>query len=242
MKNILCLFAFVLPAVVALAQEEPKPEKKKKPPVDMSNRPHDHFLIQFGYTGWAGIPDTINKKGFSKSFNVYFLFDFPFKTNPKLSIAAGLGISSDHILFADTRVGIKDQTAAIPFANVSDTDHYQKTKLATTYLEAPIELRFSSDPLSGKGIKAAVGIKVGTMLNAHTRNVKYENKSGNSLGDHVLKESSKKFFNRNRLCLTARAGYSYFSLFGSYQVTTLFKDGEGSVARPFTVGITLSGL
>jgi hypothetical protein len=242
MNKFLFLVVFVLPAVVVFPQDSPNPENKKRPPVDMTNRPNDHFMIQFGYADWAGIPDSINKKGFSKSFNVYFLFDFPFKTNPNLSIAVGPGISTDHILFANTRVGIKDRSAAISFANVSDTDHYKKTKLATAYLEAPVELRYSANPQNGKGFKAAVGIKVGTLLNAHTRNTKYENKSGSGLGEHVLKESSKNFFNRNRLCLTARAGYGHFSLFGSYQVTTLFKDGEGPVVRPFTIGITLSGL
>src|SRR5258706_11745698 len=122
MKKILQLFVFVLLAASAFSQD--KTDKKKKKPVDMSNRPNDHFLIQFGVANWSGIPDTINKKGFSKAFNVYFMFDFPFKTNPHLSIALGPGIGSDHILFSKTHVGIKDLTPTFPFTNVSDTDHF----------------------------------------------------------------------------------------------------------------------
>lgn len=242
MKKILSLFGLVIMSAFVIAQDGPKPEKKKKQPVDMSNRPNDHFMVQFGYAGWAGIPDTINKSGFSKSFNTYFMFDFPFKNNPSLSMAFGPGIATDHIIFSKTHVGIKDNTPSIYFTNTADTNHYKKTKLATAYLEAPIEFRFSADPLKGKGFKAAVGIKIGTMISAHTRNTKYENKGGTSLNEHTLKESSKSFFNKNRLSVTARAGYGHFSLFGSYQVSALFKDGLGPVVRPFSIGLTLSGL
>jgi len=242
MKKMLPLLGFVILSAPIFAQDNPKPEKKKKQPVDLSNRANDHFMVQFGYAGWAGIPDTINKSGFSKSFNVYFLFDFPFKNNPSLSFAFGPGIATDHILFANTHVGIKDPTDEIHFTNVSDTNHYKKTKLATAYLEAPIEFRYSADPLNGKGLKAAIGLKVGTMINAHTRNTKFEDKNGNAITEHVQKESSRKFFSRNRISATARAGYGHVSLFGSYQLTPLFTDGEGPVVRPFSIGITLSGL
>ncbi len=242
MKKILPLLPFVLMATAVFSQDNPATGKKKKAPIDMSNRANDHFMLQFGYAGWNGIPDTINKNGLSKSFNVYFLFDFPFKTNPKLSIAAGPGIASDHILFSQTHIGIKDLTPSLYFTNVSDTNHYKKTKLATVYLEAPVEFRFSADPLHGKGVKAAIGVKVGTMINAHTRNTKFQDKAANNISDHTLKESSTKFFNKNRLSVMGRVGYGHFSLFGSYQVTALFKDGSGPVVRPFSIGLTLSGL
>jgi hypothetical protein len=235
MKKILSLCVCALLSMSLLAQDT----KKKKEIPDMSNRPNDHFLVQFGYTKWAGIPDTINTAGFSKSFNVYFMFDFPFKTNPKLSMAFGPGIASDHILFTKTNVGIKDNTSVIHFTNVSDTNNYKKTKLATVYLEAPIEFRYSADPLTGKGFKFAVGVKIGTLLNAHTRNTKLQNKAGTELTDYVLKESSKQFFNKQRLSAMGRIGMGHFSLFGSYQFSALFKDGQGPEVRPYTIGLTL---
>ncbi len=199
-------------------------------------------MLQLGYTTWAGIPDTINQKGLSKSFNAYFMFDFPFKSSPKLSIGVGAGIGSDHISFTKTNLGIKENTSSIHFTNVPDTNHYKKTKLATVYFEAPVELRFSANPETGKGIKAALGVKVGTLLNAHTRNTKYEDKNGNLLNDYVMKESSKSFFNKTRISGMARLGYGHFTLYGSYQFTPLFKDGSGPEVRPFSIGITLSGL
>jgi hypothetical protein len=80
------------------------------------------------------------------------------------------------------------------------------------------------------------------MISAHTRNSKLENNSGGSLNDYVMKESSKRFFNKNRLVVIGRVGYGHFSLYGSYQVSALLKDGFGPVVRPFSIGLTLSGL
>ncbi len=241
MKKIISLTLCALIATTLLAQDD-TPAKKKKNIPDMSNRANDHFLVQLGYTGWAGKPDSINTSGLSKSINVYFMFDYPFKTNPKLSMAFGPGISSDHILFSKTGVGIKDNTTTFNFRNQSDTSHFKKTKLASVYLEAPIEFRYSADPLTGKKFKFAVGVKVGTLLNAHTRNTKFETKSGNAIGDFVMKEASKRFFNKTRISAMARFGMGHISFYGSYQLTTLFKDGLGPVVRPYSVGITLSGL
>jgi hypothetical protein len=237
-----------LPAVICLmtsslfAQENPEPQKKKNP-VNLSGRANDHLLIQLGYTGWAGQPDSINNGGLSKSINVYFMFDFPFKTNPKLSMAVGAGVSSDHIKFSKTYVGIKESGSVLRFIDQSDTSHFKRTKLATAYLEAPVEFRFTADPMnSGKSFKFAIGVKIGTMLNAHTRNKDLEDKNGNLINSYLMKESSKRFFNSTRLSATGRIGWGHFSLYGSYQVSALFKDGAAAVIRPYSIGLTLSGL
>jgi hypothetical protein len=235
MKKFLLLSICTLLTVFVFAQD------KKKKTIDLSNRANDHLLIQLGYTKWAGIPDSINTKGLSKSLNLYVMFDFPFKTNPKLSMALGPGIATDHILFSRTHVGIKENAAAIRFTDQTDTNHFKKTKLATAYLEVPVEFRYSSNPL-GNGFKFAVGVKIGTLLTAHTRNSKLEDKANNLINDYVMKESSKRFFNKNRLSGMVRVGYGHFTLFGSYQFTPLFKDGSGPVVRPFSIGLTLSGL
>jgi hypothetical protein len=239
MKKIFALVTCSFLATAMLAQDTTSIPKKKS--IDLSNRSNDHVMVQFGYTNWASAPDSAKPSGFSKSFNVYFMFDFPFKTNPKMSIALGPGISTDHILFKKTYVGIKDLTTTIRFDDRSDTNHFQKTKLATAYFEAPIEFRYTADPSNpNKSFKFAVGVKVGTMISAHTRNAKYQDSDG--VNDYVMKESSKRFFNKNRLVGMARAGFGHFTLYGSYQLTTLFKDGAGPQVRPFSIGLTLSGL
>jgi len=232
-----CLF---ITSIFAQDPAEPQPIKE---PVNLTGRANDHFLIQFGYTGWAGKPDSVSPSGFSKSINVYFMFDFPFKTNPKLSMAFGPGISTDNIIFKNTYIGIADPSNTLQFRDDSDTNHYKKTKLGTAYLEAPVEFRYTADPLnSDRSFKFALGVKVGTMLGAKTRNKDLQDKNGNTINPHVLKESSKRFFNTTRLSAHARIGWGHFSLYGSYQLTSLFKDGVAAQIRPFSIGITLSGL
>src|SRR4051812_12843953 len=96
MKRTLLLFSLVLLGSSVFAQDEPKP--KSKP--NLSNRANDHFMIQLGVTKWAKKPDSINTKGLSRSFNMYIMLDFPFKTNPHISAAIGPGIATDNIYFS----------------------------------------------------------------------------------------------------------------------------------------------
>src|SRR5215813_11992692 len=126
MKKFLLVAASCFLLASLHAQDNPTTKKKT---VNLSGRANDHFLIQYGFTSWAGRPDTIHTGGFSKSFNVYFMFDFPFKTNPKLSMAFGPGISSDQIKFTKTYVGIKDNTSVLRFTDQSDTNHFKRSKL-----------------------------------------------------------------------------------------------------------------
>ena len=63
----------------------PKTPKQKMDysKMDLSKRASDHFMFQFGLAGWSGKPASITTKSFNRTFNAYFLFDFPFKTNPQ---------------------------------------------------------------------------------------------------------------------------------------------------------------
>lgn len=215
----------------------------KKPVINLAGRANDHFLLQLGYTGWAGKPDSISPSGFSKSINMYFMFDFPFKTNPKLSMAFGPGISSDNIIFKETFVGIKENSTVFQIDDRSDTNHFKKTKLSTVYLEAPIEFRYTADPLnSDRSFKFAIGVKVGTMIAAKTKNKEWQDRNDNTIIDYTMKEFSKRFFNTTRLSAQARVGKGHFSLYGSYQITSLFKEGAAAEIRPYSIGLTLSGL
>src|SRR5437762_12173439 len=203
--------------VASIFAQEPKPDSKKKP--NLTGRANDHFLLQLGVTHWAGIPDSIHTKGLSRSFNMYFMFDFPFKSNPHLSVGIGAGVGTDNIYFNKTYVGIKDATTTLRFQDQSDTTHFKKNKLATAILEAPVELRYSSNPAEpNKSYKFSLGVKVGVLVNAHIKEKILQNSAGNTLLTYTEKQSSKRFFNSNRFVATARFGYGVFSVFGSYQL------------------------
>jgi hypothetical protein len=241
MKKIFFVVLSTLIVASIFAQDEPKPESKKKP--NLVSRANDHLLLQFGYTSWAGIPDSINTKGFPRSFNAYFLFDFPFKSNPKISVAIGAGVGTDNIFFDKTYVGIKDITPTLQFHDQSDTIHFKKNKLATAYVEAPLELRFSSNPENpNKSFKVALGVKGGFLVGAHIKQKTEQTSTGATLNPYIEKQFSKRFFNSSRFAGTVRIGYGVFSVFATYQINALFKEGLGPDVRPFTIGLTLSGL
>lgn len=212
------------------------PAKKETP----SN---DHFLIQLGHLTWVDSPDSIKTKGFPRSLNFYIMMNFPFKTNPHWSVALGPGIASDNMVFDKMTVGIKERTSSVVFDDVSDTSHFKRYKLSTNFLEVPVELRYRFNPDNDKkSVKLAIGAKVGTLLNVHTKGKTLQNKGNQTIGDYTVKESSKQFFNKQRLSLMGRIGYGSLSLFASYSVTPVFKEGLGPSVRPLSIGLTLSGL
>lgn len=247
MRRIFVAATFLFFTVAALAQSD-SVQTQTTPPktiLKANNLPRsaDHFLLQFGYTHWAGAPDSIKTGGFPRTFNAYLMMDFPFKTNPHWSVAVGAGIATDAMYFDKSSVDIAGTTPNLSFRNLDSGDHFKKYKLATAYAEAPVELRFSANPDdSRRSVKAAIGVKVGTLLNAHTKGNTLQNKGGTTINDFKQKEFNKRYFNKTRLSATARLGFGHYTLFTSYQLTPLFKEGLAPAIRPLTVGLTLSGL
>ena len=209
------------------------------------NRSGDHLMIQLSSDHWAGMPDSIgsHQSGFSRGFNAYFMFDKRFKNSPKYSIGIGLGISSSNMVFKKMNIDLKSTSTLLPFTPVDSTNHFKKYKLATSYLEIPLEFRFTSRPENpNKSLKAAIGLKVGTLVNAHTKGKNLQDKNNQSLNSYIEKENSKRFINGTRFMGTARLGYGILSIFGSYQLNNILKDGAGPDMKLYQVGITLSGL
>lgn len=233
-------------SVAAQAQDDStQTSPKPKTTVSVNNLPRsaDHFMLQLGYTGWAGAPDSIKTGGVPRTFNLYVMMDFPFKTSPNWSVALGVGIATDNVYFDKTALLLNGTTTNLVFQNQADTTHFKRYKLATSYAEVPLELRFSSSPNNNsRSFKVALGAKVGLLLNAHTKGNTLQNSAGNTLNDYKEKIFAKDYFNRQRISATARVGVGSFTLFGSYQLTPLFKEGVAAAIRPYTVGLTLSGL
>src|SRR6218665_2187107 len=143
-------------------------DKKK---IDI-NKAGDHIMFQLGLNSLIGAPDSISShiKGFQRSANVYLMFNKPFKGNPKMSVAFGAGIGTSNLYFKNMLVDIGSTNSKLPFVDVDSAENYKKFKLATAFLEAPLELRYTAYPENpNKGLKLAVGVKVGTLLNAHTK-------------------------------------------------------------------------
>ena len=238
MKKLLFIVFALITVFAANAQE-------KKKMGGFMNRTGDHLMLQLTSDYWIGTPDSVDKRinGFARGANVYVMLDQRFKTAPQWSVAFGLGLGTSNMYFKNTVVDIKAKTNKLPFNSVDSINHFKKYKLTTAFLEIPLELRYTLHPANEmKSIKFAVGVKVGTLLNVHTKGKTLLDKNGTTLNSYTAKETGKGYFNSTRLAATARIGYGNFSLFGSYQFNNIFKDGVAADVKLVQIGLNFSGL
>ena len=209
------------------------------------NLPNDHFMVQVSSDYWLNAPDSISshRDGSTRGANVYFMINKPFHSNAHLSAAFGLGVGSSHHFFNRMNADITGVTPVLKFNSLDTLTRFSKYKISTTYLELPIELRYFSNPENpNKSVKLAIGVKIGTLLNAHSKGKTLVNASGTKLKDYTEKLTSKSYFNTTRLAVTARVGYANFSVFGSYNITSIFKDKVTANMNLLQVGINIAGL
>jgi len=251
MKKFLSVVLAISISLLLFSQDKTSTSTKKKKKdwsqVKLTNRANDHFMIQYGWLNWANIPDSINKRGWSNTFNAYFMIDMPFKTDPRFSIAFGPGIGVDNMFFEKTTVTITNHLKPLEFKNLADTNHFNKYKLVNAFAELPLELRFVLNPENtNKSFKVAIGAKVGIQMSAHTKGKEWKDKNGHIVtgfdDKFVQKNKDKYFFNGNRFQGTFRVGYGFISAIGTYQFNSLIKEGLGPQVKPWSVGITISGL
>jgi hypothetical protein len=231
------LFALIIPTIAFTQNNKPK--------VDLSNRTGDHFMMQLSSDHWLGAPDSIGSaiKPLSRGFNAAIMLDKPFKNNPKLSVAFGVGISASNIYFDNTEVDINSNTRNLPFTNTDTVNHFQKYKLTTAYAEIPLELRYFSNPTqTGKAIKIAIGVKIGTLINAHTKGKNLLDRNDQPFREFTQKINARTYFNTTRIAATFRAGYGNFFMFGSYNLTTIFRSQAAADMNLLQAGIGITGL
>lgn len=240
MKRFLLVISFLLPGSILWAQTETDTLhlKKGRNSSQISGRAADHFMLQLGYHGWAGALDSFRTGGLSRTFNVYFMFDFPFKSNNQFSAAVGAGLGTDNMFFKKTSVDLRKYPLNFAYDTISS---YKKYKIATSYLEVPLELRFVKNPDKyNSSFKVALGVKVGTMVDAHTKAKVSRDREG--IGGYTQKIRDRRNFNSTRLAGTLRAGWGVFTVFGTYQFNEFIKEGAGPNVKPFSFGLTISGL
>ena len=132
-----------------------------------------------------------------------------------------------------------------PSENNSNIEYVDLLMSISKGIEAPVELRYFSDPAHpGKSWKAAAGFKLGTLLKSYTKGKNMVSSSGTSINGKtfIQKEQNKRFFNSTDIALTARGGYGIFSVDVGYQVNGVLRDSFGPVMNKFSVGFTFSGL
>jgi hypothetical protein len=198
----------------------------------------DFVMLQFTYEAWTNTPDSINTVGFGRGFNGYLCYDFPIQKS-SFSFAAGVGVGTANIYLDNQQIRLTDTGArGSMVAFVPETADYKKYKINTTYLEAPFELRyFGNRENRNKGFKAAIGMRAGILVGAHTKGVREVD--GAKI---VEKVNTKRYLDKYRFSATARVGWGNFTLFGSYNLNSLYNEGSGPDIVPYSIGLCITGL
>jgi hypothetical protein len=246
MKRILIVLAVSFVALHTMAQTKvdsttysTKPKKKSWSNVILGDQANDHFLFQLGYSDFLNKQDSVSTKGIGRSVNMYFMMAFADKQDNRFSAAVGLGFGSDNYYLNKERIDLTNPARATFYTDTADD--YRKSKLNATYIEIPLEARYSSNPANpNHAWKVALGVKAGLLAGIKTK-VKML-RDINGIPDYTLKTKDDHLFNPVRAAGTLRVGYGVVSLFFQTDITSFIKSGDGPSIRPYTAGVTISGL
>ncbi len=176
-----------------------------------------------------------------KSINVnlnFFSHDFPIYKR-YLMFTTGIGLTINNYRFSSDKTLLADTNKTVAGYDLDKNGKqitYDKNKLAVNYITLPLLLQFNSRQEFKKSFHIATGILVSYKYNSHLKLV--YNEDGN-------REKVKRHDEFNiapfRYDATFRIGYEHYTLYASYSLNGLFKDGRGPTLHPFQAGINVFG-
>jgi hypothetical protein len=181
----------------------------------------------------------------SRALNIYYQYDMRILKS-KFSFHPGIGFGLERYKMKTGYIVSYDNNndLAMQTADNLGLSGLKKSQLITNYLDVPLELRFSTNPEDPtRSFKVAVGVRGGYLIGSHTK-IKY------SEDGRTVKRKDKEEFNLNKFRYGAflKVGGGNFSIFGYYNISTVFQKGKGpqfGQNQPkdmtnWTIGISLS--
>lgn len=173
---------------------------------------------------------------YSRSFNFQFNVA-QFQVNLyKKYITLNTGFGFDYRIYALNNKTTLRADSNFTWGTIDTTNTYdlKRNKFRNTYLQVPLLLEFNTNKNPHKAAHIAVGVVGQYLISSRTKLVFTQN--GN-----VFERVRKDNYNLNPLGLKAHLsiGYSKFTMFGEYNLTDLFKTGQGPKLNAFTIGLRL---
>lgn len=240
---ILLLLAFTLPAAAQVSEPNaesayPAPRQGTQPNIPGT------ITLELGINSALDAPSRFDIALWgSRTINVYYQHELRIAQS-KFSLVPGIGLSLERFKFKNgATLGYDEDSLKLFLPTETGMTNLRKSQLITNFVDVPIELRFTSNPSDpGRAFKLSIGGRIGYMYDAFSK-LKYR-EAGET---KQLKDKQNWNLNRFRYGVSARLGIGNFSLFGYYNLTPLFEEGEGlhenEIANDFqtmTVGISLS--
>ncbi|HUH73421.1 MAG TPA: porin family protein [Chitinophagales bacterium] len=207
------------------------------------NKAKDRLVMDFSYDMLLNLPDSIKTKGFSRGFNIYFTYDIVLGKS-RFSVAPGIGIGNNNYFM---KYAVSSDSLGTYFNKIDSDVAVKKSKIALSYIDIPLELRFRSAPnKKGSSWKLAAGFKAGLMIQ---NKWKYKGEAITNRGESIANNSENVKFknfdienvNKFRYGVMVRGGYGIVNLFAYYSLSDVFND-KGPRMTPLSFGITINGL
>lgn len=224
-----------------------KPKKKRRMP---STR--EMVLLNFNFDSWLNTPSTVKPKWFaSRGVDVAVLYDYVIAKST-FSLGLGVGFNSHNIQMEafpieyqvrdNGRANTETHSYTMLDPKFFDGQKITVNKISTNFIDIPFEVRFrSKSPADRKKLTAAIGFKIGWLVQSHTKTKVDEDYyyQGVNFGRKV-KTYDIPNLTKFRYGVSARIGYANYYLSFFYSLTPLFVKGRGTEATPISIGIGVS--
>ncbi len=250
-KKLVMLLLFSITTCLVYAQLQTETKRKGRPDIPGT------FMVEYGFNWFTRPPQDV-EKGFwgSRTLNLYYQYDKQFGSSP-WSVHSGLGLGLERYKLQSFTLRLSNDTIKVTTPTLArdasgntqfissgallfgDTAKAaSKSMFITNYVDVPVEFRFTANPTDpAKSFKAAIGGRIGVLLNAQTK-LKY------SEDGEVKKLKDRQDFNLNpfRYGAYGRIGVGNVYLSIYYNFSDLFKAGkgpDGSTTSNYTITLSL---
>lgn len=152
-----------------------------------------------------------------------------------LGLVTGLGLQLQSYRLYKNITLREDATGKVFPENIGNFDDNQKSKLSVVYLVLPLlaEYQLPVNHYEDRFYISA-GLYSGLRLESHTK-IKYREERKKE----KLKTPSDFSLTKFKYGIMVRTGYRSINLYGTWDISSLFKKGYGPVLTPFSFGVTL---
>lgn len=193
----------------------------------------DRVLISAQNAIWQNLGAGIEQRSINQGFSTAIMIDIPTSENSPVSFGLGLGFAS-HNLHSNAFNTLSLPSRVTELIIIPDGIKYRINKLSFNYLNIPLELR-----LRTKGdFRLAIGLRSGLLIDAHR---KYYGHDITGI-DNQLKIKDKDISNTDKYLFeaTARIGWRWVAISGSYGLNSVFIKDKGPDMRPASIGLSFS--
>ena len=199
-----------------------------RPTKSTDNHKYDRLVFDLTYNDWSGDLKPFQNRRNSIGVNVNFMKDIKFKKTKVFSLGLGLGYGFSSIL-SEQKFAV--QNNIITFSTIQKSSIYDYSCFNNHRFFIPLELRFSTKQWNRWKFTVGGSFGINAAMNQRMIGLDGSKMESADLGP------AASLLNYG---LHTRLGYRNFSLFGSYQINSLF-DGRGNPnLHLFQLGLSIS--